>query len=185
MKKSVMSLRELILLGILIVLAAYYFVVQGPIAKETEALENARAQVDAELDTEQDRLLMKGAMERELEAVFAAAGGNPEALPDYNNINNVINELHAILDSSRSYNIVFGDDEEDDYVVRREIKINYRVKSYRSAIARLDAIRNSSNAYLLQDVAITEAAVRNPNSLDEETEYSVSLTMVSFDYKAA
>lgn len=184
MKKTI-SIREMILLGVLIILAAYYFVVQGPIAKETEELENARVQVEAEIEEAQSLLTVKKAMEKAIEETFEAAGGNPTALPDYNNINNVINELHAILDSTVSYNIVFGDDEEDGYVVRREIKITYKVKTYDAAIARLDAIRNSRNGYLIEDVAISETTSWTAINLDEENVYSVSLTMVSFDYKAA
>lgn len=178
------SMREMILLGILIILAAYYFVVQGPIAKETQQLEAEKAEIELRLDEAQTKLTQKKAMEAELEKVFEESNGKPNSLPDYNNINNVINELHAILDSAVSYNITFGDDEEDSYIVRRDIKITYKVRSYKDATARLDAIRKSSNGYLLEDVSITETDSRIVNSPDQEVMYSVSLNMISFDYKA-
>ena len=182
MKKSI-SLREMILLGILIVLAAYYFVVQGPIASETAELEAQKAQIEVEVEDAQNKLMLKKAMEDEIDKVYEEANGNPRSLPDYNNINTVINELHAILDSTNSYNIVFGDDEADSYIVRRDIKITYTVRSYSEAISKLDAIRNSNNRYLLEDVAINETAARM--YAEEDVYYSVSLNMVSFDYKAA
>lgn len=177
------SLREMILLGILIILAAYYFVVQGPIAKETEELEAERTRVEMNIEDAQSQLMLKKAMEAEIDKTFEKENGEPRSLPDYNNINTVINELHAILDSSTSYNIVFGNDEESSYIVRRDIKITYTVRSYKEAISKLDAIRNSSNRYLLEDVAINEASGRVIGT--DDVSYSVSLNMVSFDYKAA
>jgi hypothetical protein len=34
LKRDILSLKELILLGVLIIIVAYYFVVQGPIQKQ-------------------------------------------------------------------------------------------------------------------------------------------------------
>lgn len=178
------SLREIILLGVLLILAVYYFVLQGPVAKETAELQASRVQVQTELEEAETKLMLKKNMEAALEESFGE-GSNPVALPDHDNVNNIINELNTILSTTSGYNISFGDEETDVYVVRREIRITCKVKSYKAATALIDDIRSSSNGYLIKDVAISEASSRGGNNLDVEQGYSVSLTITSFEYKAA
>ncbi len=73
----IISIRELALLGILIILAAYYFVVQGPVASETLNLANQRADLQSEIDIASAKAMQVNKMQSELDIIYEKAGGDP------------------------------------------------------------------------------------------------------------
>ena len=65
----IISIRELALLGILILLAAYYFVVQGPVASETLNLANQRADLQSEIDIASAKAMQVNKMQSEMDII--------------------------------------------------------------------------------------------------------------------
>ena len=187
------SARELILLGLLIVLAAYYFLVQGPVKTRTEELEAEKATLETEIQISEAKVEQKRQMQQELEEIFAAAAPDePLALPDYNHVNNVILELNAILADTNSYNVTFGNEQFDSYIVRRPVTIQFEVNDYETARGIIEQINTSNNQYLIKDLTVTDGVsiytsfFQIFDTLPETYEYngrvSVNLSLTCFEY---
>ena len=90
MKRNV-PLYDVILVGILIVLAVYYLVVQGPIKTRTEELNVQKQQLENDIALLQPSIDQKHVWEEELEKIYKKYNNNPTSIPDYDNVNNIIN----------------------------------------------------------------------------------------------
>lgn len=148
MNKTI-SIRELALLGVLIILAAYYFVVQGPVAKDTDELTQNRITLQSQIDEGNIKLAAMQKMEAELENIYAEAGGSPQALADYSNNKVLLNELNTILNMADKFDVSFGDVSFSDNIMRREIAISFETQSKDAAEFIAEAIESSPNAYLI------------------------------------
>lgn len=179
MKKSI-SMRELILLGILVIIAAYYFVVQGPVAEEKTSIDSMQAQIDMELDEAEARLINMRRMEKAVDEVFAEDPDPAQVISEYNNINNILLELNTILDSTIDYTIDFETEEIASEMARRNINIYFAVGSYEAAIEKITAIESSSNRYLIRNMSITDGAGRA-----SDAGFEVTLNVTSFEYVKA
>ena len=187
MNKKVISARELALIGLLIVLAAYYFVVQGPVKKQTDEYEMQLAQLQSQVEVAQMRVAEKQRMQDEIDAIMEKYNGNPPLTPEYNNINYIIGELNAIFASTPDYSISFGQeaaDESNPNIVRRPISVSFTTDSYKEAISRIKKINASENQYLIQNCSI----VRQYSYTNwwggrvQNSGYSVGLSLLSFEY---
>ena len=172
MKREI-SHREMILLGILIILAFYYFVVQGPISQQKKELE-------AEIETAQSQITaltpvvsQKKAWEKEIEAVYEKYDGDPQSIPDYNNINPVIIEMHAIFDDADSFQLNFSDPQIENHIVTRIISISFTSSSYEDAKNRIQLVHDSKNKYQITDMTMSEGS---------NGSYSVSLVVHAYEY---
>ena len=186
-----LSIRELILIGILIIAAAYYFVVQGPIARETEELEAEKSTLQTTIAYQTSRLAQQQAMQAEVDEVIDRSSGNPDVLPDYNNLNNIILELNTLLANSSSFNVSFGTDTNTDGIVRRAISVKYETTDYDEAVSILDEIESSPNRYKVGNVSITRQAyysgtgfawIVDDDDQGYEYTYAVSCSITSFEY---
>ncbi|NLJ69875.1 MAG: hypothetical protein GX328_00225 [Clostridiaceae bacterium] len=200
LKKQILSLKELILLGILIILATYYFVVHGPIKKQTDEYENRLVEIDSELQISQIKAAEMVNMQKSIDAIFDKYDGNPPMTPEYNNTNFIIGELNGILGDTYNYNLSFGAevvDENNVNIIRRPIDISFSTSNYDDAVAKIKTINESENKYLIQNVSIYDSGVTssgltdrfgNPvntvNSTQDIGRYNVVITMTSFEYNA-
>lgn len=176
MKKS-MSTRELLLLGILIVITAYYFVIQGPIKRQTEELEAQKVEVLNQIAETAPVVEQKRLWQEAIDRVFAK-NPNPQSISDYDNINNIIQEMHAIFDTGdNSYSIRYATGDEvkyEDNIVERWIRISFVSPSYEDALDRIQKLHDSNNRYQITDLNVSESG-RN---------YSVSIALVDYEYSA-
>jgi len=197
LKKKILSLKELILLGILIILVVYYFVMHGPIKKQTTEYENRLVEINSELQISQQKAAEKIKMQKSIDAIFAKYNGNPPITPEYNNINYIIGELNGILGDTYDYNLSFGAevvDENNINIVRRLIDISFSTQEYDDAVAKIKTINESKNKYLIRNVSVYDSGVTssgltdqfgNPvNSSQNSGRYDIVITMTSFEYKA-
>lgn len=143
------SIRELALLGVLIILAAYYFVVQGPVAKDTEELTQNRTTLQSQIDEGNIKLAAMQEMQSELDEIYDEADGNPQALADYSNNKVLLNELNTILNMADKFDVSFGAVSFNDNIMRREISISFETQSKDAAEFIAEAIESSPNAYLI------------------------------------
>ncbi|NLL91045.1 MAG: hypothetical protein GX222_01310 [Ruminococcaceae bacterium] len=198
LKREIMSLKELILLGILIILVAYYFVVHGPIKKQTAEYENRLAEINFNLQISQQKATEKIAMQNAIDAVFAEYKGNPPITPEYNNINYIIGELNGILGNTYNYHLSFGEetaDENNPNIIRRPIAISFSTEKYNDAVSKIKTINDSKNKYLIQDVSITDSGINSSGFINQfgypdsaaviNGRYNVAMTMTSFEYNAS
>ncbi len=197
LKREVMSLRELILLGFLIIFVAYYFVVHGPIQKQTAEYESKLAEIDLELQIAQQKAVEKIKMQKSIDDIFARYDGNPPMIPEYNNINFIMEELNGILGNTYDYHLSFGAetaDENNIKIIRRPIAISFSAQKYDDAVAKIKTINESENKYLIQNFSVFDSGVNssglinqfgNPvNNIQDSGRYDIVMTMTSFEYKA-
>jgi hypothetical protein len=197
LKREILSLKELILLGILIILAVYYFVVHGPIKKQTEEYENTLAGINTDLQISQQKAVEKTEMQNSIDAVFAEYDGNPPITPEYNNLNYIIGELNGILGNTYDYYLSFGTetvDENNINIIRRPISISFSTEKYYDAISKIKTINESKNKYLIQNVSVTDSGVNSSGQINQfgyplngtqnSGRYDIVITMTSFEYNA-
>ena len=99
--KKVFSIKELALIGILIVVAAYYFVVQGPVASQTAELTRSGAELQSQIDISQVKAAEISRMQSELDKIYERAGGEPQSLASYSNNKVLLQELNVYMDIRR------------------------------------------------------------------------------------
>ena len=150
------STREkvlLLILAIVLVVGAYYFLVVKNVADTLAAnqaeLEEVQAQIDAQTALAQARTRM----ESELSEL-----GDGQSLPEvavYDNIRNELNELNGLMASATSYDLTFDQPRLDGDLVRRDVKVSFTVPDYRSALDMVSKLENGSYRCLINDFTLT------------------------------
>ena len=141
--KNAMTLREKVMLGILGVLVlvlGYYYLVYIPMKEETEQYKQEYITVDDTLLVVEAKVMKMMKMQEEIDAIKAGnAEGNKE-LPKYDNRQNLMSQLSAILAKTDKYNITFGSVTGDGTTNERQVTLNYACSDYASAKAILQEI---------------------------------------------
>ena len=143
----------LLLLALILVGMAYYFVVDRPVRT---ALESAKAEKEAlvtELTALQGRLARMEKMQAELEALQA----NPEMsrMGSYNNSKAELDFLNELLDETDEYTVSFTGVTRDGDQVRRNFNLKFTVKDYSTAERLLKKIYSCDLRCLLNDISYT------------------------------
>lgn len=153
-----LTAREWILLGVLAVLAlgcGYVMLFSMPMTERMEAAEEETAQYQEQVDAARLRTEEKHRMEQELEAIFQK-NPNPVGLAQYDNVQPVMMELHAILSAASDYSLSFSTvDAENGAIVRRDIALSFSSGTYEEAKAILQNLQNSAYRCMLDTVNIS------------------------------
>lgn len=176
--KRQLSSRELILIGMLLVLVlvgGYVMLFYMPMNAELERLEQEQASCEDQLLVAQVQVEDKHRMERELEEIFAA-DPNPLGIAPYDNLQPVMFELNGILQSTPEYSLSFGTVDTEESIIRRRIQLTYTSGSYESAKQVLQRLHDSAYRCMLDDVSIT---------VEEQDDggVSVNASLVFFEYQ--
>ena len=144
-EKTILLLLALILVGL-----AYYFVVDRPVRS---ALESARAEKEAimtELTTLQGRIARMEKMEEELKAIQA----NPVAnqMGSYNNSKAELDFLNDLLDETDEYTVTFTEVTRDGDQVRRNFNLKFAVQDFTTAERMLKKIYSCEMRCLINDI---------------------------------
>ena len=144
----------LLLLALVLVGMAYYFVVDRPVRT---ALESARAEKEAlvtELTALQGRLAKMEKMQAELKALQA----NPEMshMGSYNNSKAELDFLNELLDETDEYTVSFTGVTRDGDQVRRNFNLKFTVNDYATAERLLKKIYSCDLRCLLNDINYTK-----------------------------
>lgn len=177
MKK--MTVREKILLGILIVLilfCGYYFFFLEPVSNQIDYCISENLAVEDQILVADATAEKKKMMEAELEAIFSGEMGNVKELPAYDNSHNVMNQLSAIMAGTTQYDISFASVEEEDSTIRRSVTISYECPTYEEARNILTRIANSDYRCIYKDLYI------NSNEYKDVVSYNVVADIVFFEY---
>ncbi len=146
------STREKVLLlalAIVLVLAAYYFLVVKNVADTIAANQAELEDVQTQIDVQTALAAARGSMEREL-----AELGDGESLPEvaaYDNIRNELNELNALMSSATTYDLTFEQPKLDGELVRRAVTVSFTAPDYRSALNVVNELGNGSYRCLIED----------------------------------
>lgn len=172
-----LSIRERVLLLMLAVLAAvsgYVLLFYLPATQRMEALSAQIAQ-SQELANQLDaRLADQQRMERELEEL-AAQGAQTPYMPDYDNLQAVMVELHTILADCQEYSLSFQGELGEDNVFYRQVSIPFTCGSYEQAREILQRLHDSALRGFLGDVQFSQ---------QENGAITVSTTITFLEYQA-
>lgn len=171
--KRIISIRELALLGVLIVLAAYYFVVQGPVARETEELASQKVTLENQITDATITVASMNKMQEELDAIYAESGGSPQVLSDYSNNRVLLQELNIILNMADEFDVSFGDVSFTDNVMRREITISLTTQTKEAAEFIVNSIESSSNTYLVTGFNTSD---------NNKSTWTSSISLVNYEF---
>ncbi len=155
--KRIISIRELALLAVLIVLAAYYFVVQGPVAKQTAELNTSSIELQNEINAAMQQAVVMNRMQSELESIYSDEGGVRHLLSDYSNNKVLLQELNVVLNAADEFDASFGDVSFSDNIMRREISISFTTQTRGAAESIVSAIESSINAYLITGFSCSDS----------------------------
>lgn len=166
------STREkvlLLVLAVVLVIGAYYFLVVKNVADTLTANQQQLEEIQIQIDAQNTIAQARSRMEAEL-----AELGDGESLPEvavYDNIRNELNELNALMASATSYDLTFDQPELEGSLVRRTVSVSFTVPTYRAALDVVKALENGSYKCLIEDFAL------NGKLLPDGSVESVSATM--------
>lgn len=170
-----LSAREKFLLVILIILAvymAYYYMFYLPTKEKISYYKNEAVAVDDEIIVTEARMIKLARMEKELKDIKAGDASDVKELPQYDNSRNVMNSLAGILENATQYDVSFSGVSQEDGIVRRDIKLNYTCNSYDAVKAILLRIHDGDYRCLIKDLYITQNA----------SVWSVNVEITYFEY---
>lgn len=176
MRKLTVRERVLLLLLAVIALASgYVLLFYLPTIQRLESLNAQIAQnqeLVAQLDT---KLANQQQMEKKLEQLSAQDAQVPY-MPDYDNLQAVMVELHTILAGCQEYSLSFQSEQGENHVFYRHVSIPFTCSSYKQAQEVLQKLHDSALRGLLGDTQLSQ---------QENGTVNVSATITFFEYQAS
>ena len=159
-----------ILIILLIVGLIYYYFIYMP--TKDEISQYSTVELEDELMAYELRALKIVEIKQALEN-----GESVSFVADYNNLQNEITELSYIFSKAVEYQFNFDNAVSDGDIVRRNINIYFKARSYEGAKEILEALKNCKYKSLLRNVNITpkDGEIYTSNSVD------VTLDMTFFE----
>ncbi|MDU7338255.1 MAG: hypothetical protein E7L17_09085 [Clostridium sp.] len=134
--KRPLSKRELVLLAVLVVVAlfaGYFQLFLGPVeSKKAQAQERLVQAQDAEIE-EAAKLQQMQKMQSKLDKLNSSQEYLSTGIPNYDNIDNVIVQLDAILSAAGEYHLTFSNVTYGDDMVLRPIQMSFTASNYAAA----------------------------------------------------
>ncbi len=176
--KRQLSTREIILIGLLAVvglIAIYVLLFYTPMTSALDSLKSQKESAEIDLQAAQLRLEEKQRMEAALEEIFEK-DPDPVGLAPYDNLQNVIVELNAVLKDTENYVLSFGTVDDAETLVSRQITLQFTSKSEQAARAILQRLHDSRYRCMLDDlsVAVSDSA---------EAPVTVNASLLFFEYQ--
>lgn len=158
-----LSLREKILLLILAIIIlgfAYYFLVDQPVKNQEAAAQSRIADLETELSIVQAKLGTFKMMEEELGSI--KNGGFYSTMPSYNASHEERQYLDEVLSSADQFSVNFSDVTRNGDQIRRDFSISFSVLTYDKAMDIIARLNSSPERCLIGNVSC--AAVHYNNS---------------------
>lgn len=179
MMNRVFTRREMIMLLILALLLlglGYFKLVHEPVQEGIHAAENRKAEAETAFMVEAARLEQMRAMEAEIEALKAAGEESNAILPDYDNVENVMVQLNAILAAADQYSLTFEEIAvSEEGLVSRPIRLRFTAGRYDTARRIIDGLYHS-----YYRCGVSEITVISENDLSNEP-VEVAMTITFFE----
>ncbi len=164
----------LLLLGLLLVLLAYYRFVYRPVYDEIENAHTERVALQTELMAVQTRVAQLTRMREELDSI----GTDADRMESYNNSKAELSLLNSSLDDVLQYSISFATVTRDGDQIRRNFTLQFTTDSFEGAQRVLKRLTASEYRCLLGDVQYTSS--RNGHDGGDER-VTVSTTATFFE----
>lgn len=167
-----LSLREkilLLILAIIIIGFAYYFLVDQPVKDQTRAAQSRIEDLETELSIVQMRLADYNRMQSELDSV--KNGGLYTTMPSYNASHEERAYLDSVLSSANHFSVNFSDVTRNGDQIRRDFVVNFSVSTYEKAMEIVTNLNNAPQRCLISDVTC--------NTINTNVEEAASHYMVN------
>lgn len=179
MMNRVFTRREkclLLLLTVLLLGLGYVKLFLEPLQRNLAVMEDRQAAAADQLLLEQTKLAQLQTMETGLEEMRNAGAAAAE-IPAYDNVENVMVQLHAILAAAQEYSLTFSDVQIGEAgLVSRPIQLTFTAGSYAAARQIIDNLSNSRYRCTVESLsAAAEQDLRRDNPV------TVNLTMTFFE----
>lgn len=181
MKKSKLSLREFILVGILLVLllgVCYYMLYYTPLQNDLQSIHNETSEVLSEIELASAKYASMSKMQAELDEIFSNGKDKVTEIAPYDNAKVVMSELNGILSQSLNYKLSFADPVvEADGTVRRTVGMSFSCNGYDSAKRIISNLCNSRWRCLMKNISVSG----EDNIVDNQV--TCNATIVFFESK--
>lgn len=123
----------LIVLALLLLFSAYYFAVHRPVTEEMARIQTESENISIELTALEARQQRMDQMRAELQAIFEQP--NTAQIPSYDNLEQVMAFLNALLSPASDYNLSFEGlkNSDGERIVRRVMNLTFTCDSYELA----------------------------------------------------
>ncbi len=175
----------LVILALLFLFAVYFLAVHLPV---TEALEQARTEqetISADLMVLEAKQQRMDQMQQELDAILAQP--NVAEIPDYDNLQQVMDFLNTVLGTTGEYSLSFQglQQSEDSAILRREMQMTYVSPSYGAALEVMEQLQNCPFRCQLGGLTMTpstqDGQSRDMDAALTDGPVQVSLTVTFFE----
>lgn len=162
MKKSKLSLREIIMLLVLIVLligVGYYMGFYTPLQEEMASIASQSTDCDMQITTAMTKVGRMNEMQEELEEIFSRPADEITEIAPYDNKEVVLNQLYGILARTTDYSLNFTDPSvQEDGTVRRNISMSFHCDSYEAAKEVIRDLTDSQWRCLVNNLSMSSDA---------------------------
>lgn len=159
MKKSKLSGRDtalIVFLLILVIGVAYYMLFYTPLQSELASVSNQIANTDAQIMTAQSKIAKMDAMQAEIDEILSRPEDEISEIAPYDNKEEVLNQLNAIMRASDQYNLSFSEPViGGDGSVRRNVTMNFSCSNFTTAKNIINNLQNCKWRCLVSNLSIS------------------------------
>lgn len=159
MKKSKLSGRDsalLIFLLLLVIGVAYYMLFYKPLQAELVSVSNQIANTDTQIMTAQSKIAKMDAMQAEIDEILSRPENEITEIAPYDNKEEVLNQLNAIMRASDQYNLSFSEPViGGDGSVRRNVTMNFSCSNFTTAKNIINNLQNCKWRCLVSNLSIS------------------------------
>lgn len=145
----------MLLLAAIMLLGVYLLGVHYPVRDSLAQLETERANLDLELQIAMAQYSSYTAMQEELEELLSRPSDQVTVVPDYDNLQPLMNRLNQILSLAESYDLSFDPVTVEDSIVRRTIRMSFTCGSYQSARSIVEQLYRTGWRCLVSDLSLS------------------------------
>lgn len=176
------SKREKVLMSVLaavLLLAFYLLTVHYPVQENLARLEQERADLELDAQIAQIQYDKYQAMREELDALLSQSADRVTVMPDYDNLQPLMNRLNQIFTLAASYDMSFSPVELDGATARRTIQASFTCAAYEDARSIVEQLCHTGWRCLVSD--LTLGTPQNTGDLAAGA-VTASVTITFFEY---
>lgn len=181
MKKGRLTLREYILVSILLILllgVCYYMFYYTPLQNDLQSIRTETSEIQSEIEVATAQYASMSKMQAELDEIFSNGKDKVTEIAPYDNAKVVMSELNGILSQSLNYKLSFADPIiEADGTVRRTVGMSFSCNGYDSAKRIINNLCSSRWRCLMKNISVNG----DKNIVDNQV--TCNATIVFFESK--
>lgn len=175
----------LIPLALLVIFAAYFFLVHRPVTEELDRISTRTEDVNLNLTVLTAKKQRMDQMQAELDKLLAQP--NTAEIPAYDNLEQVMAYLNYVLAFTDKYSLSFAGVQQSDgaSIVRRPLALSFECQNYELARLVVDQLQNCPYRCQISNLSLSTVTLQGADREQElsltETAVSVSLTVTFFE----